>query len=48
MIEYLHEFAHVTRRVWDAKGVSREVLEGAPTKVVLNPIFYVILHMIMC
>jgi hypothetical protein len=36
--EYLHEFQHVSRRVWDAKGVSSEVLEGAPTKIILSPI----------
>jgi hypothetical protein len=47
--KYLHEFEHVTRRVWDAEeGKSKEVLEGAPTKVVFNLIFYMILHMIMC
>jgi hypothetical protein len=39
--EYFCEFEHVTRRVWDAKeGVFREVLEGAPTKVVFNPILH--------
>jgi hypothetical protein len=45
LIEYLHEFEHVTRRVWDVEeGVSREVLEGAPTKVVLNPILRDLAH----
>lgn len=36
--KYLQEFQHVFKRVWDAyeKGVSGEVLEGTPTKVVLN------------
>jgi hypothetical protein len=36
----LHEFKHVTKQVWDVEeeGISREILEGAPTKVVLNPI----------
>jgi hypothetical protein len=43
--KYLHEFEHVTKRVWDAeKGVSEEVLEGAPTKVELNPILHDIAH----
>ncbi len=36
--EYLHDFEHVSNRVWDVKGVSKEVLEGVPTKFVFNPI----------
>jgi hypothetical protein len=38
VIEYFHEFEHVTIRVWDAKeeGVFREILQGDPTKLVLN------------
>ncbi len=38
--EYLHEFEHVTKRVWDEEeeGIIEEVLEGVPTKVMLNPI----------
>lgn len=37
--EYLHEFQHVSSRVWDVdEGVFREVLEGAPTKIILSPI----------
>jgi len=38
MNEYLHEFEHVSKRVLDVKGASREVLGGVPTKFVLNPI----------
>ncbi len=39
MTEFLHEFKHVTKRVWDDKeeeGIIKEVLEGAPTKVMFN------------
>ncbi len=38
MIEYLHEFEHVTRIIWNVKnekGISGEVLKGATTKVLL-------------
>ncbi len=42
--EYLHEFEHVTRKVWDVEGVSREVLEGVPTKVMLNLILRDLAH----
>ncbi len=45
VIEYLHEFEHVSKRVQDVKeGVSREVLEGFPTKVVFNSIFQDLTH----
>jgi hypothetical protein len=46
VIEYLHEFEHVTRRVWDAKekGISGKVLEGAHTKIVFNPILCDLAH----
>lgn len=47
VIEYLHEFEHVSRKVWDAEeeeGVSREVLEGVFTKVVFNPILQDFAH----
>ncbi len=47
VIEYLHEFEHVSRKVWDAeeeKGFSREVLEGVFTKVVFNPILQDLAH----
>jgi hypothetical protein len=38
--EYLQEFQHVSRRIWDVKkeeGVAEEILEGAIEKYVLNP-----------
>jgi hypothetical protein len=46
VIEYLHEFEHVTIKVWDAEeeGVCGEVLEGVPTKVVFNPILCDLAH----
>jgi hypothetical protein len=47
MIEYMHEFQHVSIRVWDAKedeGVYWEVFEGAPTKMVLSPILRDLAH----
>jgi hypothetical protein len=47
VIEYLHEFEHVSRKVWDAEeeeGVSKEVLEGVFTKVVFNPILQDFAH----
>jgi hypothetical protein len=39
VIEYLQEFQHVSRRIWDAKeeeGVIGEVLEGVVEKVLLS------------
>ncbi len=42
--EYLHEFEHMSKRVWDVKGVSRDMLEGVPTKFVLNPILWDLEH----
>ncbi len=35
---YLHEFEHVLKRVWDAKekGVFEKVLKGVHTKFVLS------------
>lgn len=39
VIEQLHEFEHVTRRIWDVEeeeGVFKQILESASTKVVLN------------
>jgi hypothetical protein len=46
VIEYLHEFEHVTKRVLDVEeeGVSGEVLEGAPTKVMLSLILHDLAH----
>jgi len=45
VIEYLHEFEHVSIRVWDAKeGVYGEVFKGAPTKVVFNSILRDLAH----
>jgi hypothetical protein len=47
VIEYIHEFEHVSRKVWDAKeeeGVFGEVLEGASLKVLLNPILRDLTH----
>jgi hypothetical protein len=37
----MHEFKHISRRVWDVdkeEMVSKEVLEGAPSKVMFSPI----------
>jgi hypothetical protein len=44
--EYLHEFEHVTKRVLDVEeeGISGKVLEGAPTKVMLNFILHDLAH----
>jgi hypothetical protein len=37
--KYFHEFQHVLKKAWDAKErIFGEVLEGAPTKVVLTPV----------
>ncbi len=38
VINYLHEFEHVLKRVWDAKekGVFEKVLKGVHTKFVLS------------
>ncbi len=47
MTEYLHEFEHVTRRIWDVKkkeGKFGEVLEGATTKVLLSLILCDLAH----
>ncbi len=46
MTKYLHEFEHVTKRVWDVEeeGISREVLEGAPIRVVLSFILRDLAH----
>ncbi len=45
--EYLEEFEHVSKRVWDEEeeeGVFGKVLEGAPTKFVLSPILWDLAH----
>ncbi len=43
--EYLHEFEHVSKRVWDVEeGVFGKVLKNAPTKVVLSSIFQDLAH----
>ncbi len=45
--KYLQEFEYVSRRVWDAKekeGVFGKVLEGAPIKIVFNPILRELAH----
>jgi hypothetical protein len=47
IIEYLHEFEHVCKRIWDAKekeGVFGEVLESIFTKVVFNAILRDVAH----
>lgn len=47
VIEYMHEFQHVSIRVWDAKeeeGVYWEVFEGTRTKMVLSPILRDLAH----
>lgn len=40
VINYLHEFEHVSKRIWDAKekGVFGKVLKGVCSKFVLRPI----------
>ncbi len=42
--ECLHECQHVSRKVWDVEGIFREVLEGAPTKIILSPILRNLAH----
>jgi len=40
IIEYLQDFQAMTWKVWDVEeeeGVSREVLEGASSQIVLDP-----------
>jgi hypothetical protein len=47
VIEYMHECQHVSIRVWDAKEEERvywKIFEGAPTKMVLNPILQDLAH----
>jgi hypothetical protein len=46
VIEYLHEFEHVTKRVWgvEEEGISKEVLEGAPIRVVFSLILCDLAH----
>jgi len=46
--KYMHEFEHVSRRVWDVKeeeGVSGEVLEGASPELVLNNTYLINLRL---
>ncbi len=41
VIEYLQDFRHVRHRIWDAdeeEGVYGEVVEGATTKLILDPV----------
>jgi len=45
--EYLQDFRHVRRRIWDAyeeEGVYGEVVEGATTKLTLDPIAQDVAH----
>ncbi len=45
VIEYLHEFEHVSIRVQDAEeGVYGEVFKGVPTKVVFSSILRDLAH----
>jgi hypothetical protein len=47
VIEYMHEFQHVSIRVWDAKeeeGAYWEVFEGTRTKMVFSPILRDLTH----
>jgi hypothetical protein len=46
VIEYLHEFEHVSKRVWDVEeeGGFGKVLKNVLTKVVLSSIFQDLAH----
>jgi hypothetical protein len=45
--EYLQDFRHVRHRIWDAdeeEGVYGEVVEGAATKLTLDPVTRDVAH----